>query len=51
MVFKSRVKRKVLGGQGREIVSSVLKFMNEEGNAARPIIDIKNVSKLLIFKG
>ena len=44
--FKSRIKNKVLGGQAREIVNSILKFVQEEADANKPIIDL---TKTLIY--
>lgn len=43
MPFKSRIKNRVLGGQAREIVNSVLKFMQEEADAKKPIMDLTKV--------
>lgn len=43
MPLKSRIKNKVLGGQAREIVYSILKFMQQEADAKEPIMDLTRV--------
>lgn len=46
MPFVSKVKNKVLNGQSREIISNVLKFMQDEAEAAVCLMPISKVSIL-----
>ncbi|KAJ8948821.1 hypothetical protein NQ318_013473 [Aromia moschata] len=45
MEFKSKVKNKVLSGQSREIIHSVLKFMKEEANVDGFVIPLAKVQE------
>lgn len=49
MEFNSRLNRKVLKGQGREIVANVIHFMQREAKENKPIKDYKKVQERVVM--